>query len=105
MLDRIKSAALSGYIKKKYYSYFANEDFSAQLNSQEGSLKFAFTLAGEDSQTIVAIEKFEIVPFEEGSKALVAKKISSNRLWIQKIAEDFLLEKPMKLPSIVAGAL
>lgn len=104
MLDKIRSAALEGYIKNKYSSYFENRDFSATLNTTEKYLKIKATLAGEDSQTVIDIENFEIIDIEEG-KALIVKKVSSNRVWIQKIAEDFLLEKPIKLPSFVASAL
>ena len=104
MLDKIRSAALEGYIKNKYSSYFENRDFSATLNTTEHYLKIKATLAGEDFQTIIDIENFEIIDIEEG-KALIVKKVSSNRIWIQKIAEDFLLEKPIKLPSFVASAL
>ncbi|MBO5254808.1 MAG: hypothetical protein J6B07_03180 [Opitutales bacterium] len=104
MLDKIRSAALEGYIKNKYSSYFENRDFSATLNTTEKYLKIKATLAGEDSQTVLDIENFEIIDIEEG-KALIVKKVSSNRVWIQKIAEDFLLGKPIKLPSFVASAL
>ncbi len=104
MLDKIRSAALEGYVKNKYGAYFANGDFSASLNTKECFLKLRATLLGEDSQTTFDIEKFEIVAAEDGKK-LIVHKVSSNRQWAQKLAEDFLLEKPITLPSFVAGAL
>ncbi len=104
MLDKIRSAALEGYIKNKYGSFFANGDFSATLNTTERFLKLRATLAGEDAQTTFDIESFEIVASENG-KELIVRKVSSNRLWLQQLAEKFLLDKPVKLPSFVAGAL
>ena len=61
MLDKIRSAALEGYIKNKYSSYFENRDFSATLNTTEKYLKIKATLAGEDSQTVLDIENFRPV--------------------------------------------
>ncbi len=104
MLDKIRSAALEGYIKNKYGSYFENRDFSATLNTSECYLNIKATLAGEDSQTIINIEKFDIEKTEDG-KNLIVRKVSANKVWLQKLAEDFLLNKPIKLPSFVAGAL
>ena len=104
MLDKIRSAALEGYIKNKYGAYFENRDFSATLNTSDCYLKIKATLAGEDSLTILDIENFEIVSNDDG-KSLIVHKVFSNKAWIQKLAEDFLLEKPLKLPSFIAGAL
>ncbi len=104
MLDKIRSAALEGYIKNKYGAFFANGDFSATLNTTERFLKLRATLAGEETQTTFDIESFEIIASENG-KELIVRKVSSNRQWLQQLAENFLLDKPVKLPSFVAGAL
>ncbi|MBE6413059.1 MAG: hypothetical protein E7035_00725 [Verrucomicrobiaceae bacterium] len=104
MLDKIRSAALEGYVKNKFSSYFENKDFSADLNTTDCYLNISCTLAGEDSQTIINIEKFELVKTDDG-KDLIVRKITSNKLWIQRLAEDYLLNKPVSLPSFIAGAL
>ena len=108
MLDMIRSAALEGYIKNKYGAYLENNDFSAKLNTQERYLKICATLAGETSQTHFDIDEFEIVPTDGGSdkdKSLIVRKITCDKPWLQKLATDFLLNKPLKLPSFVASAL
>ena len=105
MLDKIKSAALEGYIKNKFGAYISNGDFKAELDTSAKSLKITATLAGEQSQTVVNVEQFEIVSLEGKEKALVVRKISSNKAWLQKLGEDIVVGKELKLPSFVASAL
>ncbi len=106
MLDKIRSAALEGYVKNKFGEYIQGGDFSAELNTSECFLKIAATLAGEESRTIFNIEKFELQTLENGKdKNLVVREISCNRPWLKKLAENYLLDKPVSLPSFIAGAL
>lgn len=105
MLDKIKSAALEGYVKNKYGSYFSNGDFKAELDTTEKTLKITATLAGEDVKTVINIQKFEIVDLGGKDKALVVKEFSSSKAWVQKLGEDMLVGKELKLPSFVASAL
>ena len=104
MLDKIRSAALEGYIRNKFGGYLQGGDFSADLNTEEKFLKLAATLAGEDSRTEFNIDEFEIRDAGDG-KFLVVRRVSGNRQWLVKLAEDKLVGKPVKLPSFVAGAL
>lgn len=106
MLDKIRSAALSGYVKNKFGGYLENGDFSAELNTSEGWLKISATLAGETSPTTFDILKFDLQTAENGKdKMLLVRAVASNRLWLQKLAEDKLVNKPVLLPSFVSGAL
>ncbi len=104
MLDKIRSAALEGYVRNKYGAYLQSNDFTADLNTRDCYLKIGATLAGEDSRIEFSIDKFEIRDVESG-KVLIARAISCNKPWLLKLAEDKLLNKAVKLPSFVAGAL
>lgn len=104
MLDRIKSVALEGYIRNKFGDYLQDGDFSADLNTDEKFLKLAATLAGEDFRTEFNIDKFEIR--ESGdAKFLVVRRVSGNRQWLVKLANDYLVGYPVELPSFIAAAL
>lgn len=105
MLDKIRSAALAGYVKNKFGEYLENGDFTADLNTAEGTLKISATLAGETSPTTFDILKFDIEDAEGGGKLLLVREVDSNRLWLRKLAQDKLVGKPVALPSFVAGAL
>jgi len=114
MLDKIKSMALEGFLKKRFGKYFENGDVKVSLNSEARSCSFSATLAGEPSRITVTISKFEIIgatdtPDEYAApspeKFLCVRELECDRKWLECALKDYLVGAKIKLPSFIAGAL
>ena len=104
MMNKFKSMAIEGYIKNKYPQYFQDGAFSVDLNVENASCRVTATLAGESQPIEINVKKFEIIS-EAQEKFLKITDIESDRVWLKSMLEDHLLNKNIKIPSLVASVL
>ncbi len=103
-LDKFKSMALEGYLKKHFSKYLQDEAVSVSLDTENSSCVFKATLAGENAPITVNVKKFEIVG-KDADKFLVITDVESDRIWLNNLLGDYLKNREIKLPSFMASAL
>ena len=103
IFDKFKSAALEGFLKNKFSSYFENGDVSVDLNTSKATCVFRAMLAGESERTCIEVLKFEVVGDTE--KKLVIREVKCDKKWLDRALNDHLKDREIALPSFMANAL
>lgn len=103
-LDKFKSMALEGYLKKRFSKYLQDDAVSVCLDSENSSCIFKATLAGESAPLTINVKKFEILS-KGADKFLVVTDLECDKPWLNSILEDYLKNREIKLPSFMASAL
>jgi hypothetical protein len=75
-----------------------------RIHSRERSLSASVLLAGEREEIRLEVGRYRIIG-DRGGHALVVERISASREWLQLALEDFLVGKPLAIPSLALLAL
>jgi len=70
------------------------------LNSEDNKISMEILLQGEREPIWIEVERYEIVGDE-----LYIKKLRSSKEWIEGVFENFLSQKPIKIPAQAARYL
>ena len=103
-LDKFKSMALEGYLKKHFSKYLQDGAVSVCLDSENSSCVFKATLAGESAPLTINVKNFKIAD-KGADKFLVVTDVECDKLWLNNLLCDYVKNREIKLPSFMASAL
>ena len=103
-LDKFKSMALEGYLKKHFSKYLQDGAVSVCLDSENSSCVFKATLAGESAPLTINVKNFKIAD-KGADKFLVVTDVECDKLWLNNLLCDYVKNREIKLPSFMASVL
>lgn len=71
-----------------------------RIRSKERRIDVELLLDGEELPITVRVNKYRVITHAGGGHALCVEHIAASRPWLQHILEDFVVEKPIPIPSI-----
>jgi hypothetical protein len=75
-----------------------------RIRSREKTIRVEMILAGEVEELKIEVERYRVTA-AAGAHALVIERILASRQWVQLLLEDFVVGKPIPIPSIALVAL
>jgi hypothetical protein len=75
-----------------------------RIRSREKTIRVEMILAGEVEELKIEVERYRVTG-AAGAHALVIERILASRHWVQLLLEDFVVGKPIPIPSIALVAL
>lgn len=71
-----------------------------RIRSKERCIDVELLLDGDELPITVRVNKYRVILRPGGGHALCVEQVSVSRPWLQHILEDFVVEKPIPIPSI-----
>lgn len=101
--DKLIASTLPTVLNRSYLQPYGRIiDF--QINTAAKSVEIELELKGETQPVRVNVQEFEIA--EQNGKTVVRlKKIATSREWLTRVANDFLIGRPIALPAEAARAI
>jgi hypothetical protein len=75
-----------------------------RIRSREKTIGAVLQLAGEADEVRIEVTRYRVVG-SGGDHALVLESITVSREWLQLLLEDFVVGKPIPIPSMATIAL
>lgn len=75
-----------------------------RIRSREKTIWVEILLAGEVEELKIEVERYRVTGVA-GSHAVVIERIRASRQWVQLLLEDFVVGKPIPIPSVALVAL
>jgi hypothetical protein len=75
-----------------------------RIRSREKTMGAVMLMAGEADEVRIEITRYRIVA-GGGQHALVIEGVTASREWLQLLLEDFVVGKPIPIPSVATIAL
>ncbi len=101
--DSLASTAARSLLTAKIERYGRITDL--RIRSKERRIDAELLLDGEELPITVRVNKYRVIAQPGGGHALCIERIAASRPWLQHILEDFVVEKPIPIPSIALLAL
>ena len=100
--DSLTSTAAKSLLASRLDRYAKLTDL--RISSREKTISAELVLEGEEVPVAIQIGRYRVIG-KSGDHALVVESISASRPWLQNLLQDLLVEKPLRVPSIVLIAL
>ncbi len=100
--DSLASSAAKAMLAGRIERYGRLLDL--RIRSREKTIGAVMTLAGESDEVRIEVTRYRVVA-SGGEYALVIESITTSREWLQLLLEDFLVGKPIPVPSVATLAL
>lgn len=100
--DSLTSTAARSLLASRLDRYAKLTDL--RISSREKTISAELVLEGEEVPVAIQIGRYRVIG-KSGDHALVVESISASRPWLQNLLQDLLVEKPLRVPSIVLIAL
>lgn len=100
--DSLSSTAAKSLLASRIDRYGKLTDL--RIRSRDRTISAEVLLEGEEVPVTILIELYRI-DGTSGAHTLTVEKLTASRPWLQNLLEDFVLGKPMAVPSIVLLAL
>jgi hypothetical protein len=100
--DTLASTAVKSLLASRMQRYGKLTDL--RICSHEKTINSEFELLGEESPVSIKIERYRIIRKPGGYK-LIVEQVSTPRPWLQNLMQDFLVDKPLSVPSSILFAL
>lgn len=75
-----------------------------RIRSREKTIRVEMILTGEVEELKIEVERYRVTGVA-GAHALVIERILASRQWVQLLLEDFVVGKPIPIPSVALVAL
>jgi hypothetical protein len=100
--DSLASSAAKAMLAGRVERYGRLLDL--RIRSREKTIGAVLMLAGESDEVRIEVTRYRIIA-SGGEHALVIESITASREWLQLMLEDFLVGKPIPVPSVATLAL
>lgn len=100
--DSLASSAAKALLASRMDRY--GKITNLQISSREKSIRAEIELLGEELPVSIHIERYRITG-KSGPYALVVERVTATRPWLQNLLLDLLVDKPIKVPSVILIAL
>lgn len=100
--DSLASSAAKAMLAGRIERYGRLLDL--RIRSREKTIGAVLMLAGESDEVRIEVTRYRIIA-SGGEHALVVESITASREWLQLLLEDFLIGKPIPVPSVATLAL
>ncbi len=100
--DSLSSTAAKSLLASRIDRYGKLTDL--RIRSREKTISVELLLEGEEIPVTLRVERYRITG-TSGEHSLVVEAVSASRPWLQNLLEDLLIEKPLRVPSILLLAL
>jgi hypothetical protein len=100
--DSVASGAAKALLAGRVERYGRLLDL--RIHSRERTLAASVLLAGESEEIRLEVGRYRISG-ARGQHVLVIERISASREWLQLALEDFLIDRPIPIPSLALLAL
>ena len=100
--DSLASSAAKAMLAGRIERYGRLLDL--RIRSREKTIGAVLMLAGESEEVRIEGTRYRVVA-SGGEHTLVIEGIATSREWLQLLLEDFLLGKPIPVPSVATLAL
>ena len=100
--DSLASSAAKAMLAGRIERYGRLLDL--RIRSREKTIGAVLMLAGESEEVRSEVTRYRVVA-SGGEHTLVIEGIATSREWLQLLLEDFLLGKPIPVPSVATLAL
>jgi hypothetical protein len=75
-----------------------------RIRSREKTIRVEILLAGEVEELKIEVERYRVTGVA-GAHAVVIERLRASRQWVQLLLEDFVVGKPIPIPSVALIAL
>ena len=100
--DSLASSAAKAVLAGRIERYGRLLDL--RIRSREKTIGAVLMLAGESEEVRIDVSRYRVIA-SGAEHALVIESITTSREWLQLLLEDFLVGKPIPVPSVATLAL
>src|SRR5687767_6857613 len=101
--DRLIESTVPAYLNRSYLEpYGSITDF--KINTTNRSIDLVLQLKGEAEAIRLNVEEFELIERDDNTFVQL-KRVSTSREWLTRAAQDFLVNRPFRLPPEAGRAL
>ena len=100
--DSLASSAVKSLLAGRLERYGRLTEL--RIQSREKTIVLELMLAGERDELRVEVGRYRIIG-SAGAHSIIIENIRASREWLQLALEDFLVGKPLPIPSVALVAL
>ena len=100
--DSLASSAAKSLLSGRIERY--GRLIELRIRSREKTIRVEMLLSGETEDLKIEVERYRVTGMA-GAHLLVIERIRASRQWVQLLLEDFVVGKPIPIPSVALVAL